>query len=102
MTRRPKQVGSRELKTRLGTYLDQVKRGQTIVVTERGKPIAELRPIEEPEDRLDAALRRMAAEGLVTLPTRQGPALTPFKPIKLPPGTPSIVEAIAEDREDRF
>ena len=102
MKKRPKLVGSRELKTRLGTYLDEVKRGQTIVVTERGTPVAELRPIAQSEDRLEAALQRMAAEGLVTLPTRNGPSLTPFKPIKLPPGTPSIVEAISEDREDRF
>jgi prevent-host-death family protein len=102
MTRRPKQVGSRELKTRLGTYLDQVKRGQTIVVTERGQPIAELRPIEEPVGRLELALRKAEAEGLITRGTRKGPNLLPFTPIKLPPGTPSIVEAIAEDREDRF
>jgi antitoxin (DNA-binding transcriptional repressor) of toxin-antitoxin stability system len=85
----------------LGTYLEQVKSGQTIVVTEHGKPVAELRPIPVLEDRVDAALQQMAAEGLVTSPIRKGP-MTPFKPIKLPPGTPSIVEAIAEDREDRF
>lgn len=101
MAKRPSKVGSRELKTRLGTYLERVRRGETIVVTDRGEPIAELRPIAEPVDRLEAALRRMEAEGLVTRPTKKGP-LTPFKPIKLPPGTPSIAEAIAEDREDRF
>jgi prevent-host-death family protein len=100
MAKRPKMVGSRELKTRLGTYLEQVKRGATIVVTDHGVPVAELRPIEEPEDRLDAALRQMEADGLVTRAKRRGP-LTPFTPIKLPPGTPSIAEAIAEDREDR-
>ena len=101
MAERTKMVGSRELKTRLGTYLEQVKRGATIVVTERGQPIAELRPIAEPGDSLEAALRRMEAEGLLTRPTKRGP-LAPLKPIKLRPGTPSIAEAIAEDREDRF
>jgi prevent-host-death family protein len=94
-------VGSRELKTRLGTYLDQVKRGATIIVTDRGQPVAELRPIAEPEDRLESVLRQMEAEGLVTRPSKRG-GLTPFEPIKLPPGTPSIVEAISEDREERF
>lgn len=101
MAKRANMVGSRELKTRLGTYLEQVKRGATIVVTERGQPIAELRPIAESEDELDTAFRRMEAEGLLTRPTKKGP-LAPFKPIKLRPGTPSIAEAIAEDREDRF
>jgi prevent-host-death family protein len=101
MAKRPKSVGVRELKTHLSAYLDQVKHGAIIVVTERGRPVAELRSIEQPEDRLEAALRQMEAEGLVTRPTKRG-GLTPFKPIKLPPGTPSIVEAISEDREDRF
>lgn len=101
MAKRPRTVGARELKTRFGTYLDQVKRGATIVVTDRGQPVAELRPIDEPEDRLDAALRRMEAEGLLTRAKKRGP-LTPFTPIKLPPGSPSIAETIAEDREDRF
>jgi len=42
---RRRQVGARELKTRLGTYLRQVRRGATLVVTERGEPVAELRRI---------------------------------------------------------
>jgi len=101
MAKRARMVGSRELKTRLGTYLDQVKRGATIVVTERGQPIAELRPIAGAEDALEAAFRRMESEGLLTRPTKSGP-LAPFKPIKLRPGAPPSAEAIAEDREDRF
>ena len=40
-----KAVGVRELKTRLGSYLREVRRGQVIVVTDRGEPVAELRPI---------------------------------------------------------
>lgn len=38
-------VGSRELKTRLGTYLRQVQKGQILVITDRGRPVAELKPI---------------------------------------------------------
>src|SRR5262245_49988787 len=40
-------VGARELKVRLGTYLRQVRQGRTLVVTDRGQPVAELRPIAE-------------------------------------------------------
>ena len=40
-----KAVGIRELKTRLGSYLREVRRGRTIVVTDRGEPVAELRPM---------------------------------------------------------
>jgi antitoxin (DNA-binding transcriptional repressor) of toxin-antitoxin stability system len=38
-------VGSRELKTRLGTYVRRVREGRSFVATDRGAPIAELRPI---------------------------------------------------------
>ena len=38
-------VGARELKTRLGTYLQRVREGRTLVVTDRGEPVAELRPL---------------------------------------------------------
>lgn len=37
-------AGVRELKNRLSMYLDRVKRGETITVTERGRPVAELVP----------------------------------------------------------
>src|SRR3989304_5686519 len=37
------EVGARELKTRLGTYLRKVRQGSTLVVTDRGEPVAELR-----------------------------------------------------------
>lgn len=100
MAKRSKLIGSRELKTRLGTYLDRVKRGETLVVTDRGVPVAELRPITTSDDPVEAALDRMAAEGLITRATKKGP-LSKFKPFRLPPGV-SIAKIISEDREDRF
>lgn len=40
------QVGIRELNAKLSSYLEKVKSGQTIVVTEHGKPIGQLVPIK--------------------------------------------------------
>lgn len=93
-------VGSRELKTRLGAYLDRVRAGETLIVTDRGNPIAELRPIEDADagDATERALRRMEAEGLVT---RGKPGrLKPFKPLRLPPGV-SVADLIRADRDER-
>lgn len=42
---RPVKVGAWELKTRLGTYLRQVCQGRTLIITERGEPVAVLRPL---------------------------------------------------------
>ncbi len=92
-------VGSRELKTRLGSYLERVRRGETLVVTDRGEPVAELRPVMRAENPADAALRRLAAEGLVTLGT--GAPLRGFRAIRLRGGG-SAADAISDDRDDRF
>ena len=99
MSKKTKVVGARELKTRLGTYLDRVRAGETILVTDRGKPVAELRPVGASEDPTEQALRKMEAEGLITRPKRRG-GLTPFVPIQLPPGV-SASDAVSRDREER-
>lgn len=91
-------VGARELKNRLGRYLRQVQAGATLLVTERGRPVAELRPLPPPARDLEARLHELAAEGLLTLPTRAEP--TDFRPVVLP--GPPLSQTLIEDREDRF
>jgi prevent-host-death family protein len=99
MKKLPTRVGSRELKTRLGMYLKRVQAGETILVTDRGEPVAELRPLSLADDPVEAAFQKMEAEGLLTRGT--GGPLTPFKPIRLRDGQ-SASEALLADREDRF
>lgn len=92
-------IGSRELKTRLGTYLRQVREGATILVTDRGEPIAELRPLRQASTTEEERLSELAAAGLLAPRSRKG--LTERKtPIRIK-GRP-ISETISEDREDRF
>jgi prevent-host-death family protein len=38
-------IGAFEAKTRLSELLEQVSRGRTFLITRRGRPIAELRPV---------------------------------------------------------
>jgi len=90
-------VGARELKTRLGTYLRRVREGRTVLVTDRGEPVAELRPL--PSDQgVPAALLKLASKQAVTLPVRK--TMAAFRPIQSRGGT--LSGAILEDREDRF
>ena len=94
-----KSVGARELKNRLGTYLRQVREGATIVVTDRGKPVAELRAVAPAKTEEEAQLQKLVASGLLAPPT--GSKLTRRKrPIRI--DGPSLSEAISEDREDRI
>ncbi len=90
-------VGSRELKVRLGTYLRQVRQGRTLVVTDRGQPVAELRPMAAATG-MDAALARLEARGVVTRPTRK--RLAPFEGVESRGG--ALSAAVLTDRDDRF
>ncbi len=98
MAKKSSVVGSRELKTRLGQYLERVRAGETILVTDRGKPVAELRPVPLADDAIEATLRRMEAEGVITRGRAGG--LTPFEPIPLRPGT-SVSDLVRADRDER-
>lgn len=92
-----KTVGSRELKNRLGRYLGLVGRGETIVVTDRGKPVARLVPPEprpEPTYSVDDLLKRLEAEGHLRRGTRP---FKRFKPIRVK-GKP-LSQMILEDRD---
>lgn len=73
-------VGVKELKNRLTQYLRRAKHGEEVVVTERGRPIAVIQPIQsaEPVASLDARLAKLAAQGWLTLPSRN-----PLKRIRL-------------------
>ena len=89
-------VGARELKTRLGTYLQRVREGRTLVVTDRGQPVAELRPLRS-DDSVSPALIKLSASGAITLP--EVTTLSTFRPIRNRGA--SVAEAIRQDREDR-
>ena len=62
-------VGLRELKNRLSEYVDRVKAGEAVLVTDRGQPVAELRPVSTTDHaksrRLSLAV--LARAGLLTL-----------------------------------
>ena len=90
-------VGARELKTRLGTYLQRVREGRTLVVTDRGQPVAELRPLPT-DDSLPSTLLKLATTGAVTLPTVD--ALSTFRPVRNRGA--SVSDAVRMDREDRL
>ena len=52
-------VGVRELKNRLTYYLQRARKGEEVIVTERGRPVAVLRSLQHP-DRTSALATRLA------------------------------------------
>lgn len=55
------EAGVRELRDHLSRYLDIVRDGQEVTVTDHGKAVARLVPLDQPR-----AIDRLIAEGLVT------------------------------------
>jgi prevent-host-death family protein len=47
----PKTIGAFEAKTRLSELLEQVRKGQVYRISKRGRPVAELRPVSQPQSR---------------------------------------------------
>jgi prevent-host-death family protein len=55
-------VGVRELKNRLSHYIKLARDGERIVITERGKPVAEIGPSKKTDIEI---LQELAAQGKV-------------------------------------
>lgn len=62
------EVGIRDLKNGLSKYLDRVRAGEEVIVTDRGRPVARIAAIDASTDRL----ADLTAAGVVRAPTRKG------------------------------
>ncbi|HUG31011.1 MAG TPA: type II toxin-antitoxin system prevent-host-death family antitoxin [Candidatus Limnocylindria bacterium] len=92
-------VGVRELRQNLSVYLDRVKAGETLEVTEHGRPVASLGPHSpEPSSIVD----RMIADGRITPASRDHRLLPPPPPDPAPgePTLSAILQAM-RDEDDR-
>jgi prevent-host-death family protein len=91
------QVGISELKAKLSGYLDQVKAGQEVVVTDRGRPVARLVPYDD--EKREPDMERLIRAGIIR-PGRgrlRDELLQP-SPVKDPQGT--VLKALLEDRRE--
>jgi prevent-host-death family protein len=86
-------IGIRELRQQASRYLREVQRGETIEVTDRGRPVARLVPVPS-----NGGLEELAASGRLT-PAR-GDLLDLGPPLAAVPGKPLPSETLAELRSD--
>jgi prevent-host-death family protein len=90
-------LGLREANQKFSKAVKAVRAGKDVVLTDRGRPIAIIKPINE-HDIHDAALQSMIDEGLVRRAARKGPRHTRWRPVKVK-GKP-LSHTVIEDRED--
>jgi len=92
-------LGLREANQSFSKTIRAVRAGKEVVLTERGRPIAVIKPIRD-KDAQEAALRAMVDAGLITPAARKGPMPTPgWRPVKVK-GKP-VSETVIADREER-
>lgn len=93
---RPAAIGIRQLKAELSKQLRRVEAGETLQVTDRGRVIATIQPVQQPDEPPALAIiRRMVAEGKVTWSGRK--LRPPTRAAKLR-GTATVSDAVIEDR----
>lgn len=98
-----KTAGVKEFKTHLSEYLREIQRGETVLVTDRGRVVAEVRPPGSTSTAASLEDRRLLEavdRGLLRLPSapHSEPLWTDFEPLGLRPGTAQALldEARAE------
>ena len=94
-------IGVRDLKAHLSQVLREVQDGATVLVTDRGRVIAELRQPDAalpPKDRVERAMTRLAAAGVLRLAERSAVGYI-VSPLSLPDGTgASLLDDTRDER----
>jgi prevent-host-death family protein len=88
-------VSIRDLKNELSAYIRRVRRGERLVVTDRGRPVAEISAAGAARLSTDERLERMAEEGELRLP-KPGKRASRVEPSRVRGGP--ISATVLEDR----
>jgi len=99
----PATIGIRALKQNASAVVARAAAGETLLITDRGRPVARLLPLA-PKSRI----QEMIDAGQITMPeksldevikerTVNGVYVPPFQ---LPPGSPSILDTLLEMRDE--
>jgi prevent-host-death family protein len=88
-------AGIKELKNQLSRYIGLVKKGDDVLITERGRIIARIVKEDSSSSSLRQSLQPLVLKGQVVMPTREINRDIP-KPIELP--GKAVSDIVLEDR----
>jgi prevent-host-death family protein len=102
-TRKTLTLGVRAVRDHFSERLEYVRAGGTVVVTDHGRPVARLVPIEPAADdnSIPARLRRAAESGEIDWDGTWPMPSPPRRRVKLRGAGPSLSEMVMEDRGPR-
>jgi prevent-host-death family protein len=92
-------MGLREANQSFSKAIKAVKAGKDVILTDRGKPIAVIKPFVQ-EKSVDAALGRLEAEGVLRRGSKSGKPMPIWRSSVRIKGK-SIAETIGDERDDR-
>ena len=88
-------VGVTELRANLSEWLQRVRDGDEVTITDRGLPVARLVPVGEME-----LIQRLEREGVLCRPESPGPRFIP-RPISVSGDGPSLSDIVVEFRDQK-
>jgi len=93
-----KKAGIAELKNNLSRYLDQVKNGESILVLDRNRPVAQIIPFQKATVRgqEDGRLARLERKGLIRRGSGAAARSITKRPLVKVPG--SVLKDLLEER----
>lgn len=89
-------VGMRELRAKLSECVRRAADGERLILTDRGRPVAQLTPLDHSTLNDLARIEQGVAEGWITPAKRRG-GLEQFPP-QIRSDGPTIMEMLDEDR----
>lgn len=92
-------VSVSKLKDQLSAYLKKVRAGQTVTVTDRNQPVAQLIPVPNQESE-DERVARLVAKGVIRLPAGQRLDMKEFLKRRPVIENSGVLEALLEERRE--
>lgn len=87
-----------EARNGFSSLVDQVRRGESIIITDRGRPVARIEPYRGPDD---PRIQRLIAQGVLRPPRRKldVEAFLKAPRPRLPEGVSAVAAVIADRNE---
>ena len=91
-------LGLREANQKFSQAIKAVRQGKEVILTDRGKPFAVIKPLKPAKDE-EAIIRRLEAEGILRAAAKRGPMPSlKMKPIRIK-GKP-LSQTIIDERDE--
>jgi prevent-host-death family protein len=87
-------------KNHFSTLIDRVRRGQSILITDRNRPVARLEPVSSLEQADRGKLQRLERAGVITRPRKKITDAFLKRPRPTGDGRRSLLQAVLDERAE--